>query len=107
MVITHYILIFALRIMLKKNKKSNESSINSCIKEALMMNEDYQESLKNRNSTQKRTSNSVISRIINYHYSFSMSVTSEIPAFTEPSLALQTTNSNDVKNTSFIDIEKI
>jgi len=97
MVITHYILIYGFRVILKNNKKSNEKSI---IKEALKMNENYQESLKNRNFLSKDTSNSVISKIIKYHYSHS-SLSSSSSSILVTSLAVPsfttTINNNDIK----------
>jgi len=85
MVITHFILIYGLRIILKDKKRSYEESMNSCIKGALKMNEDYQSSLKNKKSLHKKKRNSLFSKILKYHYSNSSSSlgpSSTVPQFT-------------------------
>jgi len=102
MVITHYILIYGLRIILRDKKKSDEPSINSCIKEALKMNKDYQESLKNQSSSPRKISNSIISKILEYHFS-----QSSLSSLTEPSFTIKSTNSNKIKEISIIKSEKI
>jgi len=87
MVIIHFILIYGLRIILKNKKRSHEESMNSCIKDALKMNEDYQSSLKKKDSSLKKKPNSIISKIIKYHYSNSSSSLTE-PSSTVPSFSI-------------------
>jgi len=84
-VISHYALIYGLRIILRENKKI-KGSINSCIKEALKMNEDYQDSLKNKNCSPKKNSHSIISKIIEYHYSNSSPSSLSSPSLIGPSI---------------------
>ena len=128
-VITHYILIYGMRIILKENK-TNKGSINSCIKEALKMNEDYQDSIKNKNCSHGRTSHNIISRIIEYHYSnssqpslfppsfFSSAAMSTVPSSTIPSSTAPSSpvpqvaeqslnNSVNIKNISSINEENV
>jgi len=103
MVITHYILIFGSRIILMYKKESKEESLNSCIKEALKMNEDYRSSLKKQNSSPEKESNSVISKIMKYHYSRSSLPLEEtsfiISLSTSPSINSNYINENCEINT--------